>query len=231
MNETASEPSLSTRSVDPLLDAVEARVLGCLIEKELTTPEQFPLTANAVVVACNQKTAREPIMDLEPGAVGHALRTLEDKRLVRVIHGSRALRYDQRCDDVYAISPEQRVLIGLLLLRGAQTAGELLQRSDRMHRYSDIDQVRSILERLSTRSPALVRRLPRGGGQREDRYVHLLCGEPKPEVLAAAGAAHSSSMRRAETSLPTADLLERIEQLERALDALRERMDRIEPGG
>ena len=108
----------SPASVSPELDAIEARVLACLIEKEATTPDQYPLTANAVQVACNQKTAREPVMDIEPGAVGHALRTLEDKRIVRVIHGSRALRYDHRMDYVYAISPEQRIVLALLIPRG-----------------------------------------------------------------------------------------------------------------
>lgn len=160
------------------LDAVQARVLACLVEKEATTPEQYPLTANAVQVACNQKTAREPVMSLEPGAVGHALRTLENAGLVRSIHGSRAQRYDHRMDDVYAISPEQRHLLALLVLRGPQTAGELLTRSDRLHAYRDSEHVRHLLERLESRHPTLVLRLPRSAGQREDRYAHLLSGTP-----------------------------------------------------
>ncbi len=225
MTEHAADVSTGAppTAVTPQLNPIEARVLGCLIEKELTTPEQFPLTANAVVVACNQKTAREPVMDLEPGAVGHALRTLEDHRLVRVIHGSRALRYDQRCDDVYAISPEQRILLALLMLRGPQTAGELLQRSERMHRYSDIDQVRTILERLATRAPAMVRRLPRGGGQREDRYVHLLCGEPSAELLSTSPV---TPARPAEGGM-TPDLLARIERLESELEELQQRIEQL----
>lgn len=203
---------------EPQLSITEARVLGSLIEKEATTPEQFPLTANAALVACNQKTAREPVLELEPGEVGHALRTLEDKKLVRVIHGARALRYDHRTDDVYQISPEQRFLIGMLLLRGPQTAGELLARSERMHRYADADQVRTVLERLASRRPALVVRLPRGGGQREDRYAHLLCGP------VAAAPAHAPSAERSAGSTSLADRVERLEaevaELRAALDSL-----------
>ncbi len=200
---------------DPLLDAVEARVLACLIEKEATTPEQYPLTANAVHLACNQKTARDPVMDLDPGSVGHALRTLEDKRLVRTIHGARAQRYDHRTDDVYAISPEQRALLALLLLRGAQTAGELFTRSERLCRFHDVEQVRAVLERLQTRRPALVVRLPRAPGQREDRYAHLLCGRvaaPEPaQVQAQAPAAAATD----------GDLAERVARLEAELAGLR----------
>jgi hypothetical protein len=167
-----------TPSTTLRLDTAEARVLACLIEKEATTPEQYPLTANAVQVACNQKTAREPVLELDAGTVGHALRTLEDKRLVRVVHGARALRYDHRTDDIYAISPEQRIVLALLMLRGPQTIAELFARSERMGRFVDIDAVRAILDRLSTRTPSLVTRLDRSTGQREDRYAHLLSGAP-----------------------------------------------------
>jgi uncharacterized protein YceH (UPF0502 family) len=212
--------------VTPELDLAEARVLACLIEKEATTPEQFPLTANAVQVACNQKTAREPVLELEPGAVGHALRTLEDKRLVRVIHGSRALRYDHRMDDVYAISPEQRIVLSLLILRGPQTAGELLARSERMHRYPDADHIRTLLERLATRTPALVARLGRGGGQREDRYAHLLSGSA---AVAAAVPARQAS--RPSTNDESPGLLDRVERLERELDALRDHVSELKRRG
>lgn len=211
---------------EPQLDAHEARVLACLIEKESTTPEQYPLTANAVQVACNQKTGRDPVMDLEAGAVGHALRTLEDKRLVRSIHGARAQRYDHRTDEIYAISPEQRALLALLVLRGAQTAGELFTRSERLFRFQGLDQVRGILERLETRHPALVVKLPRGPGQREDRYAHLLCGR---EAARAQGRAADAGQARAAVAAEAGagELRERVDRLEAELAELRARFDAL----
>lgn len=209
-------------SLSPILNVVEARVLARLIEKEATTPDQYPLTANAVQVACNQKTAREPILELEPGAVGHALRTLEDKHLVRVIHGSRALRYDHRTDDTYAISPEQRVLLALLVLRGPQTAGELFARSERMHRFPDVEHVKAVLERLATRQPPMTVRLLRGGGQREDRYAHLLCGAAAPSPSGETGRARAVATvgdePRPTTGLQA--LADRVDQLEQDMLAL-----------
>lgn len=212
------------------LTAAEARVLACLIEKEATTPDQYPLTANAVQLACNQKTAREPVMDLELGAVGHALRTLEDKRLVRVVHGSRALRYDHRTDDTYRISPEQRVLLALLMLRGPQTAAELLSRAERLHRFAGVDQVRQVLDRLSSRQPALATCIDRGPGQREDRYAHLLSGAPDLAAFAAADPDDAAAGAAVESrgSRGDAALLARIERLEAQVAALQERLDRLD---
>jgi uncharacterized protein len=200
------------------LDPVQARVLGCLIEKSLTTPEQYPLTQNAAVVACNQKTSREPLMELEPGAVGHALRTLEDRHLVKVVHGARALRYEHTADQGLAITPKQRVLLALLMLRGPQTVAELLSRSERMLRFHDLDDVRTTLERLCQREPALVVQLPRAAGQREDRFVHLLCGEPDLSSLPAPSA--SAAARGA--------LESRVQDLEQELSALAERIAALE---
>lgn len=211
---------------EPLLDAEEARVLACLIEKEATTPEQYPLTANAVQVACNQKTARDPVLDLDAGTVGHALRTLEGKRLARSIHGARAQRYDHRTDEIYAISPEQRALLALLILRGAQTAGELFTRSERLFRYQSLDQVRGILERLETRHPALVLKLPRGAGQREDRYAHLLCGRAFA-VAQAVDTADTGGNGHGRASGTDNDLRERVDRLEADLAVLRDRIERL----
>lgn len=200
------------------LDPVQARVLGCLIEKSLTTPEQYPLTQNAVVVACNQKTSRDPLMELEPGAVGHALRTLEDRRLVKVVHGARALRYEHSVDQGLAITPKQRVLLALLMLRGPQTVAELLSRSERMLRFHDTDDVRTTLERLCQRDPTLVIQIPRGPGQREDRFAHLLCGEPD-----------LSSLPAPSTSVAARGALEaRIDELEQELVALHKRLAALE---
>ncbi len=159
-----------------LLDAAEARLLGCLIEKEATTPEVYPLTVNAAQTAANQKTAREPVMALETGAVNHALRQLEQRGLARQVFSSRAERYEHRAAAFFSLPQQQVALLGLLLLRGPQTVHELLARSERLCRFADAEDLRHHLERLIQRQPALVVRIPRGPGQREDRYMHLLCG-------------------------------------------------------
>jgi uncharacterized protein YceH (UPF0502 family) len=196
--------------LSPQLDPIEARVLGCLIEKALTTPEQYPLTANAATIAANQKTAREPVMELELGQVGHALRTLEDKKLVRVHFSPRANRYEHRVEEVYTLTPPQRALLCLLLLRGAQTPGELMARSDRLHRFSDLEQVKDTLDRLCRRQPPLVLRVARQPGQREDRFVHLLCGRVHAERSAAA-TSHREGRAEAAGERELAARLERVE--------------------
>lgn len=166
----------------PLLNAAEARVLGCLIEKKETTPDVYPLTPNAALVAANQKTSRDPIMSLEQVEVHRALATLEQKGLARHTFAARAERYEHRVQQRLGLSQAQIVLLGLLLLRGPQTAYELLARGERMAKFELADEVRENLEALNQREPALVQLLARGPGQREDRYVHLLSG---PVVAAA----------------------------------------------
>jgi uncharacterized protein YceH (UPF0502 family) len=160
----------------PLLSPNEARILGCLIEKQATTPETYPLTLNATVLACNQKTSREPIMNLDPGEVAHTLRELENRGLVASNYAARAARYEHRFDATYHVTPEQRALLAVLLLRGPQTINELLTRTERLARFASADDVRYALERLATRLPAKTVCLGRAPGQREDRYMHLLCG-------------------------------------------------------
>ena len=158
----------------PALEPVEARILGALVEKQATTPEAYPLTANAVQLACNQKTNREPVLELEQGEVGHALRALEQRGLVRSVHGARAQRYEHRFAQAYSLTLKQQALLALLLLRGPQTAAELLARSERLQAFDGVDEVRDTLERLQQRDLATC--LGRAAGQREDRYMHLLCG-------------------------------------------------------
>lgn len=204
-----------------LLDPIEARVLGCLVEKAATTPEVYPLTLNAVVAACNQKSNRDPVLELEPGAVGHALRQLEGKRLVAGSMSARASRYEHRLDQALNLTPRQRALLALMMLRGPQTAPELLARSDRLADFPGLDDVRSTLDRLSQREPALVVRIPRSGGQREDRYMHLLCGEV--DVTALAKATPFDPVGSSTHELET-----RIEQLESLVDALQARLQQVE---
>jgi len=202
------------------LTAVEARVLGCLIEKQATTPETYPLTLNALVLACNQKTSREPVLNLSPGQVGQALRSLEGRGLARLVMGSRADRWEHRADKGLELVAAQVVLIGLLLLRGPQTLNELLARSNRMHDFEDAEQLQHNLERLSSRE--LVCQLPRQPGQREDRYMHLL-GEPA-DLQAAIEARVSESSR----PMVSAQQDSRLDALEARIAALEERLAQLE---
>ncbi|MBB3762659.1 YceH family protein [Xanthomonas arboricola] len=202
----------------PVLDTAQARVLGCLIEKEATTPDAYPLTVNAAQVAANQKTAREPVLNLQTGVVHHALRQLETLGLVRQQFSSRAERYEHRLGSVLDLTRQQVALIGLLLLRGPQTLGELFARSERLARFNDADEVRHHLDRLIQRGLAV--QLPRASGQREDRYMHLLSGELDLDALQAAAATRESTPRGADS----AALEARVQSLEEQLQELREQV-------
>ena len=204
----------------PLLTAAEARALGSLIEKEATTPDVYPLTIAAVQSAANQKTAREPVMALEIGAVNHALRQLEAKGLARQVFSSRAERYEHRTAAHFGLTSQQVALLGLLLLRGPQTAFELLSRSERLHAFADVEGVRHQLDRLARREPALVVQLPRASGQREERYAHLLCGPVDVDAIIARNV-------RAAVEPPTPALAARVAVLEAEVANLREQVARL----
>ncbi len=216
-----------TETSPPLvLDTAQARVLGCLIEKEATTPDAYPLTVNAAQVAANQKTAREPVLNLQTGVVHHALRQLETLGLVRQQFSSRAERYEHRLGSVLDLTRQQVALIGLLLLRGPQTLGELFARSERLARFNDADDVRHHLDRLIQRSLAV--QLPRASGQREDRYMHLLGGELDLDALQAAAATRESTPRGADSAALEArvqSLEEQLQELREQVTALRTRLD------
>ncbi|WP_277052320.1 YceH family protein [Zestomonas thermotolerans] len=166
------------------LSAIEVRALGSLIEKQATTPETYPLTLNALLLACNQKTSREPVMNIDAGELGAALRSLEERQLVHLQMASRADRWEQRADRKLELAPPQLALLGLLLLRGPQTVNELLTRSTRLYAFDDAEQVRHQLERLIARG--LATQLPRQSGQREDRYMHRLGRTKELEAVLAA---------------------------------------------
>jgi uncharacterized protein len=200
----------------PLLTAAEARVLGCLIEKEATTPDTYPLTVNAAQVAANQKTARDPLMNLDPGEVNHALRQLEAKGLAKQVFSSRAERYEHRTGSFFSLPKPQVALLGLLLLRGAQTVHELLARSERLAKFDDAEDVRHHLERLMQRQPALVMQIPRGPGQREDRYMHLLCGAVDTAAIS------ERLAQRGESETSSSSLEARVAALESEMAMLRE---------
>lgn len=206
------------------LTAVEARVLGCMVEKEATTPDVYPMTVNALVVAANQKTSRDPVMNLTPGEVGHALRQLDRRALVKQNFGSRADRWEHRFAEKFGVTTQQQALLALLLLRGAQTAGELLARSERLAKFADAGDLRHALDRLAEREPPLVVRIPRGAGQREDRWMQQLTGPVDLSSLPppAAGRERESG---------SSGLLERIEALEARMAELEAALEQRTGGG
>jgi uncharacterized protein YceH (UPF0502 family) len=221
---SSSEPELVR------LDAAEARILGCLIEKAAITPEVYPLTINAIVAASNQKTSRDPVMNLEIGAVTHTLRGMEARGLVKVAPSSqRAVRYEHRFDAVYGVTARQRAILCALLLRGAQTLAELHTRTERLADFPSIDDVRDALDRLIQREPPLVVRVPHGPGQRENRYMHLLSGPV--DISAFAGAARFSAPRASDRDAPaesTRELEARVAQLEAEVAALKQAVVALE---
>nr|WP_288454875.1 DUF480 domain-containing protein [uncultured Pseudomonas sp.] len=200
------------------LSTAEARILGCLIEKQATTPEAYPLTLNAVVLACNQKTSRDPLMNLTQGAVGQGLRKLEERGFVKLVMGSRADRWEHRIDKALELVAPQVTLLGLLLLRGPQTTGELLARSGRQYEFEDAQQVQHHIERMIGRQ--LVALVGRQAGQREDRYAQLL-GDP--EQLQA-----QLQQRAQRQESPGDGASDRLEALEARIIALEERLAILE---
>ena len=205
---------------EPRLNSTEIRILGSLIEKQATSPETYPLTLNALVIACNQKTSREPVMTLTQGQVGQSLRALEGRGFTKLVMGSRADRWEHKVDKALELVPAQVILTGLLFLRGPQTVNELLTRSARMHEFEDAEQVVHQLERLIARGLALL--IPRQAGQREDRYMHALGDPADIEVILAA------RQNPAERSAGSGVSVERIEELEARIAALEERLARLE---
>jgi len=164
--------------VNIVLSDIEARVLGCLVEKEITTPEYYPLSLNALLHACNQKSNREPLMNLDEDAVRHALRTLGEQALARSASGdSRVAKYEHRLSEVFNFTRPETAILCELLLRGPQTPGELRSRAERMHPFEDLSVVHTTLKHLMEREPALVKLLPRQAGNKEARYAHLLSGD------------------------------------------------------
>ena len=207
------------------LSEVELRVLGALVEKEATTPEYYPLSLNALVNACNQKSNREPVMSLDEESVRHALRSLSDQALVRSAGGdSRVAKFEHRLNELYNFHRHEIALLCVLLLRGPQTPGELRTRAERMYAFEDLDGVHSALNLLMRREPALVKVLPRQTGTKEARYMHLLGGDATPALPASdgrifgapAGSAASANAER------IAQLEEEVNVLRRELETLRE---------
>ncbi len=210
------------------LDDKEARVIGCLIEKSITTPDQYPLTLNALTSACNQKSSRDPVMALTQGEVQHTIRALEAKHLVRTEENfkSRTEKYLQRfCNTRYSdlqLSPAEVAIVCLLLLRGPQTPGELRARSGRLHAFEDNAAVVAALEGMISREAgALVVKLPRTPGRKDSEYMHLFSGPVDVEAhVAKASAAKPAPSSRGSI----AELTERVVRLEAEVAELKEKL-------
>jgi hypothetical protein len=160
------------------LDPVEARILGSLLEKQQATPEYYPLTINALVLACNQKTNREPVTDYSEADIEDALARLQQEKLVWKVTGARVPRWDHNFEGILTISRESKALLTVLLLRGPQTLAELRTRTERLHTFDSPEEIETTLRVLAGREEPLVRHLERQPGQKETRWAHLLCGEP-----------------------------------------------------
>ena len=200
---------------DPL-DEVSVRVLGALIEKEFTTPDNYPLTLNALTAACNQASNRDPVMNLDDGTVKGALDKLTRRSLARGVHrgDARVMRYRQELSDHLHIHKPELAALCVLMLRGPQTVGEIRTRTNRMAEFVDLKHVEITLDSLMTLSTPLVVQLPRRPGQKEVRYAHLLSGEPSAEMMEQADSAEAATVRRPQIS-------ERVDALEQEVGSLR----------
>src|ERR1700736_3677542 len=203
--------------MDIILNEVETRVLGSLVEKDVTTPDYYPLSLNALVNAGNQKSNRDPLMNLDEDAVRQALHGLNEKHLAGATSStdSRVTKYEHRLQEAFNFNRLETALLCVLLLRGPQTPGELRARAERMHRFDDLSEVHSTLQRLMKREPPLVKVLPRQPGTKEARYAHLLSGDVEafePPVSTSAYAPASSYSHSSSHSEEDPELKERMAQ-------------------
>jgi uncharacterized protein YceH (UPF0502 family) len=195
-----------------ILTEIEVRVLGALVEKDITTPDYYPLSLNALVNACNQKNNRDPVMSLDEDSVRQALHGLGDKRLAGPAGGadSRVTKYEHRLQEVFNFNRRETAILCVLLLRGPQTPGELRGRAERMYAFTDLEEVQSALQQLMKREPPLVKVLPRQAGTKEARYAHLLAGDVEAW----------ESLPETHVAPVSADRI-RIEQMETEVESLR----------
>lgn len=212
------------------LTTAEARVLGCLVEKEVTTPDYYPLTMNALINACNQRSNREPVMDLDEDDTRQALHGLEDKQIAGRARSAdgRVTKYEHWLGEAFNFSRAETALICVLLLRGPQTPGELRSRTERLHAFVELSDVINGLQKLMEREPPLVALLPRQAGSREARYAHLLSGPVESiPVQAALEAGTRSSPITPEQDERIAQLEATVAELQREVAALREKIDSL----
>ena len=208
------------------LTDVETRILGSLVEKQLTTPEYYPLTLNSLVTACNQKNNRDPVVGYDEATVSRALEELRDRNLVYVFYGStsRVPKYKHMLPSFYELEPGEVALVAVMMLRGPQTLGELRERSGRLYRFENLGEVQETLDALMRREEPIIAKLPPQPGQKEARFAHLLSGEINVEELAAAAAVSRPS--RAPVDNERVGTLEgRVTKLENEIGEMRQMFD------
>jgi uncharacterized protein YceH (UPF0502 family) len=208
------------------LDSVQIRVLGCLLEKQQTTPDAYPLTLNALRMACNQTTSRNPVVDYDEATVREAAQRLGQRGWARLAsyHGSRSVKYRHLLDDALALSPDERALLCVLMLRGPQTLGELKQRTEKLHSFADLSSVEAALDRLTSRE--LGRWLERRPGQKEARYTHLLEGDLSENAEPTDADPPVRQPEPDDLAGQVARLRQELDALRRDVDALREQLNR-----
>jgi hypothetical protein len=213
--------------MDIRLTDVEVRVLGSLIEKDITTPEYYPLSLNALMNACNQKSNRDPVMQLDEDTVRAALEELQQFRLAGPARGadSRVTKYEQRLQEVFNFTRPETAVLCVLLLRGPQTPGELRGRAERLHRFETLDDVQSALQKLMQRDPPLAKVLPRQPGTKESRYAQLFAGD----VVEAEAPVHmgASVGRNSPDDGRIAALEEEVAELRREVSAVKDQLERV----
>jgi uncharacterized protein YceH (UPF0502 family) len=217
-------PDIPASATAITLTAIEARVLATLMEKARTVPDSYPLSLNTLMLGCNQKSSRDPVMELAEAEIATALDTLMPLNLVRASSGSRVVRYEHNFQRGVGVPEQSAVVLGLLMLRGPQTAGELRLNAERWYRFADISSVEGFLEELQDRSAEkggpLVVKLPRASGAREQRWEHLLCGAVDASAL-------STSSRSADSQSASTHTAERIDRLEAEVASLRQTVQKL----
>ena len=206
--------------MDIQLTSLEARIMGCMIEKELATPEYYPMTLNSLILACNQKSNRNPVMKLSESEVKDTVLSLQNKKLCKTIYlsNSRSARYKHYFDDVFGVSIEEKAVLCELFLRGAQTPGELNTHTGRMIENGSLEMIDTLLERFISREKGpYIQQLDRQPGQKESRYAHLFCGKPEPEI-------HTQDSSGNEEM---SSLLARLEKLESQVSLLNKEIENL----
>lgn len=231
MSEESSDPAHESASAKPaaFLTFEESRVLGCLLEKEATVPDQYPLTFNSLHAACNQSSNREPVVDFGTDTVEEAMEGLRYKKLSILVHqaGARVPKCKHTIENKYPyLTKGQQAILCVLLLRGPQTVGELRQRTERMHAFADLERVQKVLEEMATHTPdPIVRLIPAGGGRRVATWMHTLCGDAIPAMPALAeparGTEAPAASWRTEMEEEIASLKEEVSELRAELDSIK----------
>jgi len=229
MSEASADPAPEPASAKPaLLTFEESRVLGCLLEKEATVPDQYPLSFNGLHAACNQSSNREPVVDFGTDTVEEAMEGLRYKKLSILVHqaGARVPKCKHTVENKYPyLTVGQRAILCVLLLRGPQTVGELRQRTERMHAFADLDRVQAVLEEMAAHTPEpIVKLIPAGGGRRVATWMHTLCGDTAPALAAVAETARGSETPAASWR---AGMEEEIASLKAEVSSLRAELDMI----